>query len=194
MAGSPLLDLTETLERVLEEPRFDAPAESWWDRFVERALSEVAHLFAAVIDAVGGPIVAAFGALGIVGVLSAFVAFRLAGRRAALLEDRLVLERLLEEGADPAVYLRDADAASREGDHARAVRLRFIGGVLDMARHGRIRYEAGLTTDGIARQIADPEFDVLAAQFDAVAYGGEGPGAAGDARSRQGWDAVRAVR
>lgn len=194
MAGSTRLDLTETLERVLAEPRFDAPAETWWDRFLDRAVSELARLFAAVIDAVGGPIVAAFLALGVVGVLSAFVAFRLAGRRAAVLEDRLVLERLLEEGADPGEYLRDADTASREGDHGRAVRLRFVGGVLDMARRGRIRYEAGLTTDGIARQVAEPEFDALAAQFDAVAYGGLEPGAAGDARSRQAWDALRAAR
>ena len=194
MTRSPHLDLTETLERVLEEPRFDAPAESWWDRFLERALSELARLLDAVIDAVGGPIVAAFLALGIVGLLAAFVAFRLAGRRAAVLEDRLVLERLLEEGADPGEFLRAADAASREGDHARAIRLRFVGGVLDMARRGRIRYEAGLTTDGIARQVADPDFHTLAAQFDAVAYGGAEPGAAGDARSRQGWDAIRATR
>ena len=194
MAGSPRLDLTDTLERVLAEPRFDAPAESWWDRFLERALSEIARLFAAVIDAVGGPITAAFIALGIVGVLSAFVAFRLAGRRAAVLEDRLILERLLEEAADPGVFLRDADTASRDGDHSRAIRLRFVGGVLDMAKRGRIRYEPGLTTDGIASQVADPAFDVLAAQFDAVAYGGVEPGADGDARSRQGWDTMRAAR
>jgi hypothetical protein len=194
VAGTPLPDLTETLERVLAEPRFDAPAESWWDRFLARALSEIARLFAAVIDAVGGPIVAAFLALGIVGVLSALVAFRLAGRRGAVLEDRLVIERLLEEGADPELFLRDAEEASREGDHARAVRLRFIGGVLDMARRGHIHYESGLTTDGIARQLSDNEFDALAAQFDAVAYGAVDPGAEGDTRSRHGWDAMRAAR
>ena len=194
MARSPHFDLTETLERVLAEPRFDAPAESWWDRFLGRALSELARLVEAVIDAVGGPIVASFLALGIVGLLSAFVAFRLAGRRATVLDDRLVLERLLGEGADPEEFLRAAEAASRAGDHGRAIRLRFVGGVLDMARRGRIRYEAGLTTDGIARQVADPDFDMLAAQFDAVAYGGVEPGATGDARSREGWDTIRATR
>ena len=194
MAGSLRLDLSETLQRVLDEPRFDAPPESWWDRFLERALSEIARLFAAVIDAVGGPIVAAFLALAIVGVISAFVAFRLAGRRGTVLEDRLALERLLQEGADPDDFLRDAEAASSDGDHARAVRLRFVGGVLDMARRGRIRYESGLTTDGIARQVADPEFDALAAQFDTVAYGDVDPGTEGDARSRRGWDAIRATR
>jgi hypothetical protein len=194
VAATPRLDLTETLERVLAEPRFDSPAESWWDRLLGRALSEIARLLAAVIEAVGGPIVAAFLALGIVGALAAFVAFRLAGRRSAVLEDRLVLERLLEEGADPDAFLRDAEAASREGHHARAVRLRFVGGVLDLARRGHIRYEAGLTTDGIACQLGDPEFDALATQFDTVAYGDVDPGAHGDAHSRQLWDAMRATR
>lgn len=194
MAESPRLDLTETLERVLAESRFDAPAESWWDRFLERVVSEIARLFASVIAAVGGPIVAAFIALAIVAIFSGFVAFRLAGRRGTVLEDRLVLERLLEHGADPAAFLADAEEASREGNHAEAVRLRFVGGVLDLARRGRLHYEPGLTTDGIARQLDDAEFDVLAVQFDSVAYGGADPGADGDVRSRQRWEAMRARR
>ena len=191
MAETLRYDLTETLERVLAEPRFAAPPESWWDRFLERALAELARLFAWVIDAVGGPVVAAFLALGLVGAVTLFVAVRLAGRRAAVHEERLILERLLESGEDPETFLMDAEDASRSGDHARAIRLRFIGGVLDLGRRGRIRYEPGLTTAGIAAQVNDEGFDGLSQQFDAVAYGAAAVGAAEDAWSKEAWVRMR---
>lgn len=187
----PALDLTEPLERVLSEPRFASPTESWWDRLWARVIAEFARLLAAVIEAVGGPVVAAFLALGIVGAVALFVAFRLAGRRAAIVEERLHLERLIESGADPERFLEDAEEASRNGEHSRAIRLRFIGGVLDLGRRGRIRYEPGLTTDGIADQIDDPDFADLARQFDEIAYGGHSADEEADDRSRAGWRALR---
>jgi hypothetical protein len=55
---------------------------------------------------------------------------------------------------DPDAFLRDAESRISEGHHARAVRLRFVGGVLDMARARPHPYESGLTTDGIARQVS----------------------------------------
>ncbi|HSJ29235.1 MAG TPA: hypothetical protein VLB67_13590 [Acidimicrobiia bacterium] len=191
MSGSSRLDVVGTLEDVLSEPRFAAPAESWWDRLVQRVLAEAARLLAAVIEAVGGPVVAAFIAVGIVGAFALFVGFRLAGRRASVLQERMVLERLLEIGADPDSFLRDAEAASLAGEHARAIRLRFIGGVLDLGRTGRLRYEPGLTTGGMVEQIDDPAFGELADQFDRVVYGSAGAGADDDERSRNGWDRMR---
>lgn len=184
-------DLTETLERVLAEPRFAVPSESWWDRLLQRGLAELARLFAWVIEAVGGPIVAAFLALGLVGAVTLFVTVRLAGRRSAVLEERLVLERLLESGVDPESFLTDSEVASRSGDHSRAIRLRYIGGVLDLGRRGRIRYEPGLTTAGIAAQVDDEAFDDLSQQFDAVAYGAAEVGAEDDAWSREAWARMR---
>lgn len=194
MTGSRRFDLTETLERVLSEPRFDAPVESWWDRFVSRALSEALRLLAAVVEAVGGPVVAAFLALGLVAALTLFVTVRVAGRRASVVEARIALDRLIEVGADPAAYLRDAAEASARGDHSTAIRLRFVGEVLELGRRGRIRYEPGLTTSGIARQLNDPAFDALAEQFDAIAYGGFPAGDRDDARSRARWDELEAAR
>lgn len=184
-------DLTETLGQVLSEPRFDAPSESWWDRFLERLLAEAARLLAAVIDAVGGPVVAAFLALAVVAAITLLVTLRLAGRRAAVIEDRLVLDRLLEMGADPQRYLAEAEDASRRGEHSSAIRLRFIGEVLDLGRRGRIRYSPGLTTEGIAAQIADEVFDELAGQFDLVAYGGLDAGPDDDEWSRHRWRRIR---
>jgi hypothetical protein len=194
VTGSPRLDLVRTLEDVLAEPRFAAPTESWWDRLLERAVAEAARLLAAVIEAVGGPVVAAFLAIGIVGVVALVIGFRLAGRRASVLEERMALERLLELGSDPDSFLRDAEAASRAGEHARAIRLRFIGGVLDLGRAGRIRYEPGLTTGGIVEQVDDPIFGELADQFDLVVYGSARAGPADDERSRHGWDRMRQSR
>ena len=184
-------DLSETLQRVLAEPRFQTPAESWWDRFLARLLSEAARLFAALIDAIGGPAVAAVIALLLVGVIVLFVAFRLAGRRASDIEARQTLARMIERGVDPDEMLRQAAAASRNGDHRNAVRYRFVGGVLDIARRGRIRYEPGLTTEGIARQVDDPTFDDLASQFDAIVYGGREASATDDEASQRMWDQLR---
>ena len=185
------LDLSETLDGVLSEPRFQAPVESWWDQFLARLVSEIARLIGAVIEAVGGPVIAAMIALTLVGLVVLFVTFRLAGRRASEVEARESLARLVERGADPDDFLRRAEAASRSGSHAEAVRYRFIGGVLDMARHGRIRYAPGLTTEGIAQQIDDPEFRTLANQFDAVVYGAKQATADDDTESGQIWDRLR---
>jgi hypothetical protein len=187
-------DLTETLERVLSEPRFNAPVESWWDRFWERVIAEAVRLLAVVIDAVGGPVVAAFLALGLVGAVTLFIAVRIAGRRASVVEDRIALGRLLEIGADPAAYIRQSEEASARGDHATAIRLRFVGEVLELSRRGRIRFEPGLTTAGIADQIDDPGFRQLAEQFDAIAYGRAPANEADDERSRSYWAAMKAVR
>lgn len=186
-------DLSETLAEVLSEPRFDSPSESWWDRLVERGLAEVARLFGALIEAVGGPVVAAFLALGVVGALALFVAVRLAGKRASVVEERIALDRLLETGADPDAFLERAEEASRRGEYAKAVRLRFVGGVLDLGRRGIVQYEPGLTNAGIADQIDDETFDRLAEQFDAVAYGNADAGQAADTRSRDDWRHLRSL-
>lgn len=191
MGPATALDLTETLDRVLSEPRFQALAESWWDRFLARLVSEIARLIGAVIEAVGGPVIAASIALAVVGLVVTAVAFRLAGRRASEISEREHLARLIERGADPDEFLRMAEDASRAGDHRQAVRYRFVGGVLDMARRGRIRYEPGLTTDGIASQVDNPVFGDLAAQFDAVVYGGREATGSDDRSSRETWDRLR---
>lgn len=185
------LDLSETLEGVLSEPRFQASVESWWDRFLARLVGEIARLVGVVIEAVGGPVIAAVIALTLVGLVVLFVTFRLAGRRASEIEARESLARLVERGVDPDEFLRRAESASRSGRHTEAVRYRFIGGVLDMARHSRIRYAPGLTTEGIARQVDDAAFGDLADQFDAVVYGGRPAGADDDTKSREAWERLR---
>jgi hypothetical protein len=186
-----MTDLSETLARVLSEPRFDAPVETWWDRFLQRLFAEAIRLLGTLIEAVGGPGTAAVIALAIVATVTFIVVSRLAGRRAAVVDHRLELSRLLEYGADPATYLAEAQVASRRGEHASAIRLRFVGGVLEMGRQGRIRYEPGLTTEGITAQVDLPAFETLAQQFDAIAYGGVSADAMDDQRSQEVWATLR---
>ena len=178
----------------MSEPRFNVPVESWWDRFWERSISEAVRLLAVVIEAVGGPVVAAFLALGLVGAVTLFIAVRIAGRRASVVEDRIALERLLETGADPVPYLLRSEEASIRGDYALSIRLRFVGEVLELGRRGRIRFEPGLTTAGVADQIDDPRFHELAEQFDAIAYGKAPANRADNERSKLHWAEMRAVR
>ena len=151
-------------------------------------------MLAVVIEAVGGPVVAAFLSLGLVGAVTLFIAIRIAGRRASLVEDRIALERLLEIGADPVTYIRQSEEASARGDYPMAIRLRFVGEVLELGRRGRIRFEPGLTTAGIADQVDDPTFQELAEQFDAIAYGNASASRADDERSKSRWTEMRAVR
>jgi len=129
-----------------------------------------------------------------VGVVTLFIAVRIAGRRASVVEDRIALERLLEIGADPVTYIRRSEEASVRGEYALAIRLRFVGEVLELGRRGRIRFEPGLTTAGIAEQVDDPKFHELAEQFDGIAYGNASANRADDERSKSHWAEMKAVR
>lgn len=194
MAQGEPSDLSETLTRVLSEPRFaEAPPEGWWERMLERILTVGGRIVGAIVEALGGPRTAAIVALGLLAAVTLLVVGRLARRRATEIDERLGLARLIESGADPDFYLEEAEAASRRGDHGRAIRLRFVGEVLRMAVSDRIRYSPGLTTEGIALQIGDPVFDRLAEQFDAVAYGNAAVGLDDDKRSRSWWEEVKAL-
>ena len=73
---------------------------------------------------------------------------------------------------------RAADAAERDGDLDRAVRLRFRAGLLRLGDRGAIRYRPSVTTGEVRRTLGSQRFDDLAGTFEAVAYGGraaEGP-------------------
>lgn len=189
MAGD---DLRRLLEQVLKEPRFASPSESAWDRLLARVFNEFVRLLAALVDAVGGPVAAALIALAIVMAVTTWVAVRLAGGRASVIEDRLQIARLVEAGTDPREVLRAAAEASAAGDHSTAIRLRFVGGVLELGAAGRIQYRPGLTSGGIAAQMDDPAFTALAEQFDRVVYGDRVADGADDRRSSELWAAAKA--
>jgi len=77
-----------------------------------------------------------------------------------------------EEKEDPNALERAADEAERDGDLARAVRLRFRAGLLRLGDRGAITYRPSVTTREVRHALASSRFDDLAGTFEAVTYGG----------------------
>jgi Domain of unknown function (DUF4129) len=83
-----------------------------------------------------------------------------------------------------------ADAAEREGDLARAVRLRFRAGLLRLGDRGAITYRPSVTTGEVRRALDSPRFDDLAGTFEAVTYGGRTADPPDVDRARREWPHV----
>lgn len=88
---------------------------------------------------------------------------------------------------DPGRLDREADAAERDGHLDMALRLRFRAGLIRLHKRGAIRLRPSLATGEVARQLRSPVFDRLAADFDAVAYGGRSPERGQIEAARTGW-------
>jgi hypothetical protein len=95
-----------------------------------------------------------------------------------------------EPEIDPRELERSADAAERDGDYERAIRLRFRAGVLRLER-GHVLEPGGLRTTGeIAAVLDSPPFAAVGSEFDEIVYGGR-PAQAHDAASaRERWGEV----
>src|SRR6185437_7319841 len=78
-----------------------------------------------------------------------------------------------DESEDPHELERYADEAERDGDLARAIRLRFRAGLLRLGARGAIAYRPSVTTGEVRRELGSDTFDELARTFEAVAYGGQ---------------------
>jgi hypothetical protein len=94
------------------------------------------------------------------------------------------------ETEDPDALERAADAAERDGDLARAVRLRFRAGLLRLGDRGAIRYRPSVTTGEVRTTLRSQRFDDLAGTFEAVAYGGRAAGRPDVDASRREWPHV----
>jgi hypothetical protein len=68
---------------------------------------------------------------------------------------------------------RAANAAERDGDLDRAVRLRFRAGLLRLGDRGAIAYRPSVTTGEVRRALESARFDDLAGTFESVTYGGQ---------------------
>jgi hypothetical protein len=91
---------------------------------------------------------------------------------------------------DPDALERAADAAERNGDLARAVRLRFRAGLLRLGDRGAIRYRPSVTTGEVRRTLGSQRFDDLAGTFEAVTYGGRSADRPDVDASRREWPHV----
>jgi hypothetical protein len=91
---------------------------------------------------------------------------------------------------DPDALEHAADAAERDGDLARAVRLRFRAGLLRLGDRGAIRYRPSVTTGEVRTTLRSQRFDDLAGTFEAVTYGGRAAGRPDVDASRREWPHV----
>lgn len=180
----PLVDATEVTEqarRILSDPRYAqdsptllerilGPAYHWLEwliafvrEMVTRVLDWLSRILTADAITVVGPILMV--------VVAAAGAWILARRRARDIERRATIERILELGVDPSELEARALEADKTGDHAEAIRLRFVAGLLRLDTRGQIEFYPGLSNGTISDRLGDPTFDRLAAQFDQVIYG-----------------------
>jgi hypothetical protein len=91
---------------------------------------------------------------------------------------------------DPNALEREADAAERDGDLDRALRLRFRAGLLRLGDRGAIAYRPSVTTGEVRRVLGSQTFNELARAFEHVAYGGEAAAPPDLENARREWPRV----
>jgi len=120
-----------------------------------------------------GPLGARLLALALIAGVLAAVARRIAlGRAGAHLGARPRRAHDAEGSLDPGRLERLADAAERDGDLDRALRLRFRAGLLRLDRVGLIEFRPSITSGEVSRALQLAPFDRLALRHDEVVYGG----------------------
>ncbi len=174
-------DVRRRATNILADPRYPTDRESWLERLLdpvliwaERALAWVLDRFQALIGWLIEVFESGTGrwiALPLLFLATAIGTWYLGRRRALEVERRAVIERILELGVDPSELMGMADNAEREGDHSEAIRLRFVAGLLYLDAEGVIEFAPGLSNGEISTRVGSPDFETLAAQFDATVYG-----------------------
>lgn len=205
-AGDPVdtSDVSDRIQGILSDPiyteerrtllqRLLGPVYNWlekmiaWviDKLIDAALTAFRLLSTDFLSIAGPILVVLIAALGI-GLL--------ARRRAREIERRATIERILELGRDPAELEARAVDADEMGDHAEAIRLRFVAGLLRLDQAGSIDFYPGLSNGAIADQLRDSTFDRLASQFDGVVYGKRPTDADASRRAADDWARLQGAR
>lgn len=178
-------------ESILSQDRFQPP--------------DVPRPFRGVLEAIGRPLTEAGDALAGAfpgGAVWLWVALAAAALSLAAFATSRSVRRRVAAGAtaadavaagtrdDPVALERAAEAAERRGQTAEALRLRFRAGLLRLHSNGAIRLRPSMPTGEVARSLRSPAFDRLAADFDAVAYGGRRPEESDLEATRRRWSEV----
>ena len=119
---------------------------------------------------------------------AAAVSLRLGRRRTQASEQNPSRSRL--RSLDERALERAAYAAAGAGDHGRAVRLRFLAGLLRLDKIDAITWRPSLITSEVEARISSPEFESLARSFDEIVYGGRAAVPEDSERARAGWQRV----
>lgn len=191
------MEVTEQARRILSDPRYAQDSPTFLERIlgpvydwlewliafgremVTRALDWLSRVLNADAITVIGPI--------LIVIVAAAGAWILARRRARDIERRATIERILELGDDPSELEARALEADQAGDHAEAIRLRFVAGLLRLDAGGQIEFYPGLSNGTISARLDDPTFDRLAAQFDQVVYGRKSAGQQDSIQAASDW-------
>jgi uncharacterized protein DUF4129 len=191
--GTPSGEARDEARRILSERRYrgsDVPrplhdALDWLGRrfhFVGRFYDWLAGLL-------GGHGVVELVAAALVVALAAWVAVRLAARRASR-DSALAGVVGGERSLDPRELERLAEEAELRGDLEIALRLRFRAGLLRLGRAHALELRPSLTTREARRALRNPRFDALARNFDEVVYGRRPPSSDDVAAARTEWPRV----
>jgi heme exporter protein D len=156
-------------------------------RWLGERLDPVWRWIGDVFDFVPGFVWFAIG-LAIVGLVIAWIVRRVQPTRR--LRAGATADARRADAEDPSDLERAADAAERDGDLERAVRLRFRAGLLRLGDRGAIDYRPSLTTSEVRALLGSETFDHLAATFEHVAYGGRPAEAPDVADARAQWPRV----
>jgi hypothetical protein len=177
------------IAEILSQPRFqggEASAPGWR----ERLFRWLVELVLSIADLLGGPLTAGIITLTLVVLAGIVVTLNLGRRRSREVEARTVFERMLARGTDPDQLERLADLAAARGNHAEAIRLLFVSGLLRLDHEGRLSFNPGTPTSDYSLALASPAFDRLAGQFDLVVYGRRAVASGDLAASRRDWGEV----
>jgi hypothetical protein len=197
-------DVLERIDRILSNPIYAEEQQTLLQRILGPLYTWLERMIGWVIDKLIAAVVWLFGlfgssGFGIVGpivlvVLVSIGIWVLARRRVREIERRATIERILELGNDPDELETRAWEADERGDHAEAIRLRFVAGLLRLDQEGAIDFYPGLSNGSISAELADPGFDRLADQFDRVVYGRRPVGPVDSARAASDWTALLGAR
>ena len=164
----------------------------WFEPVGERIggwLQPLAERIGDLVESLGGRTTVLAILAGVVVVLAAVVAARLARRRTAANVTAARSARRPTR-ASPEELERRADAAEREGQLDHAFRLRFEAGLVRLHDAGRLRLRPSLTTGEVVRRVPSPTLGQLAATLEEIVYGGR-PAAPPDLNAaRSGWPRV----
>ncbi len=161
-------------------------------RTLGRWLRPVVDPFRDLWSRIRGNTLAELGVVAVVFAAAVWISVRLVGRRSPQSVHRSRPLRADGDALDPDELERQAAAAERAGDLDRAVRLRFVAGVLRLDDAGVIRYRSSLTTGQLRAALGSGSFAELAAAFDEIVYGGR-PAEEADVRTaRAQWPRVLA--
>jgi hypothetical protein len=91
---------------------------------------------------------------------------------------------------DPGALDEQARRAEADGDHERAVRLRFRAGLLRLERKKLIGNRDVTTNTQLSNSLHSPSFDSLARRHESIVYGGDPATSQDAATARERWPSV----